>query len=371
VFPPAFFALNRDFPDKELMKDLKHLLISPDQSVREAMSYINSNLQGIVLLVDGARRLLGTVTDGNIRRAILAGTSLDASVGDLLGTDEEYPKPVVARLGTDRSELLALMQKREVRQLPLLDDEDRVVDLLTMDELLPDAILPMTAVVMAGGKGKRMLPLTEHVPKPMLPLGGRPVMEHIIEGLRESGITQVNVTTHYKPEVITDHFGDGRDFGVDIQYITEDQPLGTAGALGLMNSPEHPMLVINGDILTKVDFKAMLTFHQEYEADLTVGVRQYDLQLPYGVIESEGVEIRRVTEKPMVNFFVIAGVYLLDRRAHRLISNGQRLDMTELIEILLSDGQRVVSFPICEYWIDIGRPDDYLQAQADLEEDRT
>jgi dTDP-glucose pyrophosphorylase/CBS domain-containing protein len=352
------------------MKDLGYILISPDKTIRDAMDHINRNLRGIVLVVDEGRRLLGTLTDGNIRRAILAGVSLDVPLSHLLGTDPSYPRPIVAQAGTDRVALLNFMRQHHVRQLPLLDQDERVVDLVSLEDLLPDAILSMTAVVMAGGFGTRLRPLTEDVPKPMLPVGGRPLMEHIIQGLREAGITQVNVATHYKPEVITDHFGDGRDFGVDIRYVTEDRPLGTAGALGLLKTPEQPLLVINGDILTRVDFKAMLTFHQEHEADLTIGVRQYDFKVPYGVVETDGVEVRQVTEKPVLNLFVNAGIYLLAPGAHRLIPNGQRLDMTELIDILLAKGRRVISFPICEYWLDIGRPDDYAQAQADVNDKR-
>ncbi len=348
------------------MKDLTYLLILPDQSVREAMAYINNNLQGIVLVVDDARRLLGTVTDGNIRRAILAGTSLDVAVRNLLGTDPDYPKPIVARSDSDRSELLNLMRKRKIRQLPVLDGEERVVDLVTMDDLLPDTMLPLSAVVMAGGLGTRLRPLTNDLPKPMLPVGGRPLMEHIIEGLRGAGIRQVNVTTNYKSEAITEYFGDGRNFGVDIQYVAEDRPLGTAGALGLMDAPEQPLLVINGDILTKVDFKAMLAFHQENTADLTVGVREYDLKVPYGVVETEGVVVQRIREKPVIKLFVNAGIYLMTPATHQFIPNGEHLDMTELIDILLEKKRRVVSFPICESWMDIGQMEDYKRAQVEL-----
>ncbi|MSS73601.1 MAG: CBS domain-containing protein [Candidatus Latescibacteria bacterium] len=352
------------------MKNIDHILISPDKTIRDAMDSINHNLKGIVLVVDDSRHLLGTITDGNIRRAILAGTPLETPIRKLLGVDPDYPRPVVARAGADRLDILGLMRQHKVRQLPLLDEEDRVVDLATLDDLLPESLSPMMAVVMAGGFGTRLRPLTENLPKPMLPVGGRPLMEHIIEGLREAGITQINVTTHYKSEVITDHFGDGRNFGVDIEYVTEDRPLGTAGALGLLKVPEQPFLVINGDILTRVDFKAMLAFHQEHDAALTVGVRQYDFKVPYGVVEAEGVEVRRITEKPVLNFFVNAGIYLLDPGTHRFIPNGQRLDMTELIDILLANGRRVVSFPICEYWLDVGQPDDYAQAQVDVNDKR-
>lgn len=352
------------------MKTLNDILILPNQSVRDAMACINRNTKGIVLVVDDDRRLLGTITDGNIRRAILAGTSLEAPVRDLLGTDESYPRPIVAQIDAEHSEILALLRRHRIHQLPLLDRDGRVADLITMEDLLPESVLPLTAVVMAGGFGTRLRPLTDDLPKPMLPVGGRPLMEHIIEGLCEAGITQVSVTTHYKSEVIANHFGDGRGFGVNIQYVAEDQPLGTAGALGLLPPPGQPLLVVNGDILTKVDFKAMLAFHRENEAHLTMGVRTYDLKVPYGVVETDGVEVRRITEKPVLNFFVNAGIYLLAPETHCLIPNGQRLDMTDLIDILLANGRRVVSFPISEYWLDIGQLADYEQAQTDLNEKR-
>lgn len=352
------------------MEDLRYILISPELTIRDAMDSINRNLKGIVLVVDGSRHLLGTITDGNIRRAILAGIALETPVGNLLGTDPDYPRPIVARAGTDPIAILDLMRQHGIWQLPLLDEEDRVVDLATLDDLLPETLTPMTAVVMAGGFGTRLRPLTEDLPKPMLPVGGRPLMEHIIDGLREVGITQVNVATHYKSEIITDHFGDGRGFGVNINYVTEDRPLGTAGALGLLKAPEGPLLVVNGDVLTRVDFRAMLAFHQEHEAALTMSVRQYDFKVPYGVVEAEGVDVQRITEKPVFNFFVNAGIYLLAPETLCFIPTGQPMDMTELIDTLISKGRRVVSFPICEYWLDIGRPDDYTQAQADVDNKR-
>ena len=158
--------------------------------------------------------------------------------------------------------------------------------------------MPLQAVVMAGGQGLRLRPLTEDIPKPMLPVGERPLLEHIVGQLRESGIRRVNVTTHYKPEKIKDHFGDGQEFGVEMSYVSEGRPLGTAGALGLMDRPQEPVLVMNGDILTQVDFRSMLAYHQEHAADMTVAVRQYDLEVPYGVVESNGVYVQRLQEKP-------------------------------------------------------------------------
>ena len=225
---------------------------------------------------------------------------------------------------------------------------------------------PLQAVVMAGGFGTRLSPLTDELPKSMLPVGDRPILEIIIEQLRQSGISRVNLATHYKKDIIARHFGDGQAFGVEIQYVEEDQPLGTAGALSLLAASDEPMLVINGDILTHVNFRNMLEFHREHQADMTVAVRHHEYQLPYGVVTTDGLKIKSISEKPMVRHLINAGIYLLHPSVRQYIPSGQRYDMPDLIEKLLEDGRRVVSFPIGEYWIDIGQAEDYQKARADV-----
>ncbi len=351
-----------------MFSHLVALCIPPSGSIREAIACMDRNERGIALVVDNERRLIGTITDGDVRRAMLAGLNLDTPITELLArkANSPYAQPVTAPVGTERGALLRLMQERRVRQVPLLDEEQRVVDHVTLEELLPDEVLPLQAVVMAGGFGTRLHPLTGDVPKPMLPVGSKPLMERIVEHLQALGIRRVSVTTHYKHETIAEHFGDGSRFGVEIQYVNEENPLGTAGALGLMEAPQETLLVINGDILTHLDFRAMFSYHRDYRADLTVGVRQYGLQVPYGVVECEGVSVRRLTEKPLLNFFVNAGIYLLEPAVHSYIPSGQRFDMTDVIQRLLEEGRSVVSFPIREYWLDIGQPSDYEQAQEDV-----
>ncbi len=352
--------------------ELQRFCISPTDSVRQAIRAIDLGGEGIAIVLDGDRRLLGTATDGDIRRAMLAGVSLDAPVSILLDrkTGSAYPKPVTARIGTPREALLTLMRERVLRQIPLLDDAGKVCDLALMSKLLPGQPPPLQAVIMAGGFGTRLRPLTEELPKPMLPVGDRPLMERIVAQLREAGIRQVNVTTHHKREQIIGHFGNGEHFGVEMQYVNEDRPLGTAGALALMPAPESPFLVINGDILTQVDFRAMYAFHQEHKADMTVAVRQYSLQVPYGVIECDGSYVSRLTEKPQLRFFVNAGIYLLEPTVHKYIRSDRHFDMTELIQCLLDDHQCIVSFPVHEYWLDIGQHHDYVQAQEDVQNGR-
>jgi NDP-sugar pyrophosphorylase family protein len=200
----------------------------------------------------------------------------------------------------------------------------------------------------------------------MLPVGDRPLMEYIVSQLRGAGIRHVSIATHYKAEHISGYFGDGRQFGLDIDYLNEKQPLGTAGALSLVPPWRATLLVINGDVLTRLNYRAMLEFHRDNAAMLTVAVRQYDVQVPYGVVETRGVEILGVKEKPVVQFFVNAGIYLLEPGVHASLVANERLDMTDLVTRLIDAGQRVVSFPISEYWIDIGQREDYTRAQDDV-----
>ena len=346
------------------------LLIRPEDSIRQALRCIDNGVRGIVLVTDSEGRLVGTLTDGDFRRALLANHDLDAPVVELLEKKafSPYPAPITAPVGTSPDELISLMATHDVRQVPILDDQRRVVDLVALEDLLPPLSPPaMQAVIMAGGFGTRLMPLTEDVPKPMLPVGGRPLMEHVVEQLRRAGIRHVNVTTFYKPEKIVEHFGDGHAFGVDMHYVNEDRPLGTGGALGLMSPPAETQLVINGDILTQVDFRAMLAFHQENKAELTVAVRRYEMQVQYGVLECDGARVSSLKEKPKVGFLVNAGIYLLEPSVYQLIPAGESFHMTDIIQWLLDAGRPVISFPIREYWIDVGQHGDYAQAQADMQ----
>jgi len=333
------------------------------------MGQIEANGQAIALVLDEDGRLQATVTDGDIRRAILNQTDLDRPILNLF---ENTPPalgrgPVTAPQGTSSEELLRLMSEFGIRHIPIVDSSDRVLEISLLSDLIQNQQLPVTAVVMAGGRGSRLRPLTENLPKPMLPLAGRPVMELIIEQLKKAGIRQVNLTTHFQSKVIHNHFGDGRSFGVDIDYVEEDQPLGTAGSLSLLQESNDPLLVINGDILTKVDFRAMVDFHHEHEAEMTVAVRPHEVQIPYGVVETDGAIITGITEKPTIQNFINAGIYLLNPNVRRLVPEGEKYDMPDLIQRLINEGRCVASFPVHEYWLDIGQLDDYEQAQIDFE----
>jgi dTDP-glucose pyrophosphorylase len=350
--------------------EVTELTVDVDASVRAAMERIDSGRAGIALVVDADRRLLGTITDGDIRRAMLADVALDAPVSTLLdrqrALDEQRPVPLTAPAGTPTPELVALMQRYDVRQIPLVDDGGRVESVALLGELVEVEGPPLRAVVMAGGFGTRLGELTAETPKPMLPVGDRPLLERIIEQLRDAGIAHVNLTTHYRADAIAGHFGDGAEHGISIEYVSEAQPLGTAGALGLIES-DAPILVMNGDILTRVDFRAMHRFHDEHAADMTVAVRPYETRVPYGLVELDESRIVGIEEKPLARGFVNAGIYLVKPEVCRLVTPGEPLDMPQLIERLLAEGRNVVGFPLREYWLDIGRLADYEQALADAE----
>ena len=348
------------------MKKIEPLLIGPKQTLREALKCIDAGAEGIALVVDKKRKLLGTITDGDLRRAMLAGLDMDRETVDSLLRQRAGKRPVTARSGTGPAALMKLMKDFAVRHIPLVDAKGSVIEVALLRELALEEELPLTAVVMAGGFGTRLRPLTEKLPKPMLPVGDRPVMEHVLEQLQKVGISRVSITTHYKPEAIVEHFGDGRRFGIDIDYVNEEEPLGTAGALGLLKPPQGPVLVINGDVLTQVNFRSMFDYHVDNHAEMTVGVRRFELQVPYGVVEMSESNVSRLDEKPTYRFFINAGVYLIEPVVFSLIKSSERLDANDLIERLIAAGKKVVGFPIHEYWLDVGRPDDYRQANEDF-----
>lgn len=338
---------------------LENLCVVAEETLATTVHVVQDGAKQVALVVDRDMKLLGIVTDGDLRRAMLSGVSMSCAIEEVMQTSYTAGTPqMTAR------DLFNLMQKKLIRHLPIIDNAGCVVDLVWLSDLIKQDTLDLSAVVMAGGFGKRLRPLTENLPKPMLPVGDRPVMAHIIDNLRCAGVRDVNVTTHYMPEKIKDYFGNGDGFGVSIDYVSEDRPLGTAGALGLMDVPAQPRLVVNGDILTEIDYRAMLAYHREHQADLTVGVRQYEFQVPYGVVNCDGADIQELCEKPMQKFLVNAGIYIIEPGAHAYIPQNERFDMTELIDALLADQRRVVSFPIMEYWLDIGQHADYQRAQT-------
>jgi dTDP-glucose pyrophosphorylase len=341
---------------------LSSTLIDPAATITEAIQKLDLAGTGALMLADRERRLRGLLTDGDVRRALLRGISFEQPCATIATAN-----PVAVEEGISLSDALGVMNRHDVNHLPVADAQKQLAGLLLRRDLVSGEGLPISAVIMAGGFGTRLQPLTDHTPKPMLPVGDRPLLERTIERLREAGIRNLNVTTHHLADRITSYFGDGHEHGVEIQYVPEERPLGTCGGLKLVDESPGPVLVINGDILTGVNFGELVTFHRRHHADATVCVRKYDVQVPYGVVESDGPWLQTVREKPVVSLFVNAGIYLLEPGLRHYIPEGERFDMTDLINRLVADGRCVVSFPIMEYWLDVGQPADYAQAQLDVQ----
>jgi dTDP-glucose pyrophosphorylase len=343
-------------------------LITKSATIRDLMSLMDRCAMGITLVVDEYKRLEATITDGDVRRAILFGIELDQPVSELLSARRDRGRnahPVTAPVGTTTQELRQLMTEFRIRQIPLLDADERVVDIALDSDSIADSALQLDGFIMAGGYGKRLMPLTETCPKPMLPVNGRPILEHLVSRLRAAGIQHVSISTHYLAETIVEHFHDGKDFGVHIEYVDEDRPMGTAGALAKASLGDIPLLVVNGDILTSIDFRAMLEFHREHSADMTIAVQQYDVRIPYGVISTEGIDAVRIVEKPSFRHFVSAGIYMIQPSVCEMIPRNRAYDMPDLINNLIAEQRRVICFPIREYWLDVGQREEYERASTD------
>jgi dTDP-glucose pyrophosphorylase len=325
------------------------------------MRAIDRGLLGILLVVDTNERLLGTVTDGDIRRAILKGASLDDAIASIMNAAFTAVAPDVTVLG-----VLELMRTRCIRQVPVLDSIGRVVDLHYLPDLVDQAPRPNWAVIMAGGEGRRLRPWTQTTPKPMLPVGDRPLLENLIELLVNHRFHRLFVSINYLGDQIVDHFGDGSRFGCDITYLQESKALGTAGALGLLpERPRDPLLVLNGDLLTDVNLSALMDYHADAGCSGTQCVLEYEVNIPFGVVKCQDGQVVEVEEKPRQTQLINAGIYVLSPSLLDLVPADQYLGMPELLSIARAGAHRVAAFPIRERWTDIGRPDDYIRVRQD------
>lgn len=340
----------------------RDILLRPDDSIHRAIEVIDRGAKRIALVVDRDGRLLGTVTDGDIRRGILRHLSLDAQVTEVMN-----PKPRTLPPNYSREQALQLLGKTQILQVPVVDERGVLVGLETLTDLLKRPRLENPVFLMAGGFGTRLRPLTDTCPKPMLPVGGKPLLEHILEDLIAHGFYRFYISVHYLREQIIDYFQDGSRWGVMIDYVHEDTPLGTAGCLSLLpkGMVQRPIIVVNGDIMTRVNYEALVQDHDRHTPAATVCTRQYDFQVPYGVIEHEGQRILSITEKPVHHFFVSAGIYVLSPQVVHAMEPGVRVDMPDLLKAQIAAGREVRMFPVHEYWLDIGRMNDFELAQQD------
>jgi dTDP-glucose pyrophosphorylase len=342
----------------------KRAILRPSASVRDAIRNLNDVAIQIVLVTDGEGRLAGTLCDGDIRRGLLKGLHLDSPIESVL-----FRSPMVVPSSMSREMVMQLMAANKIHQVPIVDESRRVLGLHLWDEIVAPVARENTMVIMAGGKGTRLRPHTETCPKPMLPVAGKPMLEHILERAKAEGFTRFVLAVHYLGHMIEDYFGDGSKFGVHIDYLHEDKPLGTAGALSLLSPrPELPFVVTNGDVMTDIRYGELLDFHQRHGATATMAVRLHEWQHPFGVVRMDGVDIVGFEEKPVARTHINAGVYALSPQALDCMQVNDVCDMPSLFDRMQSRGTRTVAYPMHEPWLDVGRPDDLKLANQRVEQ---
>lgn len=343
------------------MNRWKDVVVSPETPLKDAIAKIDASRLQVALIVGRDDRLLGILTDGDIRRAILAGRDLQVPVSEVMTS-----KPTAVSAVTPRDEMLALMRRRVFHHLPLVDETSRVVGLATLDELIGVTARPNWVVLMAGGLGTRLLPLTDERPKPLLAVGGKPILETIIETFAEQGFKRIFLSVNYKADMILKHVGDGDRWGVQVEYLRESERLGTGGALSLLpETPTEPIVVMNADLLTRMSFDSLLQFHTIQRAVATMVVREYDFQVPYGVVRLDATHIKAIEEKPVQKFFVNAGIYALSPEALEHVPSNTFFDMPTLFERLIVAGKTTAAYPLRENWLDIGRLEELERAQTE------
>lgn len=348
-----------------MSKNWEKVVLTPEHLVLDALEVINTEALRICLVVDKEQRLLGVVTDGDIRRAILSNVGLTQSIMLVMNSS-----PVTIPPNLPRTQLLETMRTHSVLSLPVIDNAGQLIGLETWEYATQVSAYDNPVFIMAGGFGTRLRPLTDHCPKPMLKVGEKPILEMLLSQFVKAGFKNIYISTHYMPEQITDYFGDGSAWGANIRYVYEETPLGTGGALGLLPSdiPLLPLIMINGDVLTTVDFERLLKFHNKEQPAATMCVREYDYQIPYGVIQGDGHRIIEMKEKPIQRYFVNAGIYVVSPEVFMSVPKQMRIDMPTLLEKHISNQENVLMFPIHEYWLDIGRMDDFHKAQLDIKD---
>ena len=346
-----------------MIKDLSALTVDQNATLLQTIEAINAGAKQIALVVDADAKLLGTVTDGDVRRGLLRGLALDASVLEVMNK-----QPHVASPDEDPQEVMAREFSKSIHQLPVIDEHGKLVGLLTDQDMLVAAEISTPVVLMAGGKGVRLYPLTKDVPKPMLKIGDQPILEIILRKLHAQGFRNIFISVNYLADVIRDHIKDGAWLGLKVTYLEETQPLGTAGALAQMAGQiGEPFIVMNSDLLTNCDLRQVIKFHKKQGAKATLGVREYSFQVPYGVVNIDGNEVESISEKPIHRSMVSAGIYALDPWALELIPKNEFCDMPTLLDSVKAHGEKVVAFPIHESWLDIGRHDDLNEARNNLD----
>lgn len=335
-------------------------LLPGNATIQEAIYNLDQLAIKIVLVVSAAGKLEGTISDGDIRRGLLRGLQMCSPIDTVVHTNPFVVPPDMAR-----ETVIQLMLANKIQQIPVVDDQRHVVGLHLWDQITTPQGRPNMMVIMAGGKGTRLRPHTEHCPKPMLLVSDRPMLEHIIDRAVSQGFNHFMLAIHYLGHMVEDYFGDGTKMNVRIEYIREDTPLGTAGALGLLTQqPQAPFVVTNGDVLTDINYADLLDFHIRQQAAATMAVRTHEWQHPFGVVQTNGLDIVGFDEKPINRTHINAGVYVLAPSALNELRADEHCDMPTLFERLRINGERTVAYPMHEPWLDVGRPDDLSLANA-------
>ncbi|QAT40528.1 nucleotidyltransferase family protein [Clostridium sp. JN-9] len=345
-----------------MKNNINKLFVYEKYSIRQALQCIDTGARGIALLVNKDKTLVGTITDGDIRRAILKGTSLEDSVEKVA-----HFNPVSVNQSMTREEIKDIFIKKAVKDIPIVDDNNRVIDLISINDILLPEGKKNPVIIMAGGLGTRLKNLTKEIPKPMLKVGQDPMLQHIINNFKQYGYNKILLSVNYKSEIIENYFQDGFSYGVKINYIKETKRLGTAGGIKLAREYiDTPFFVINGDIFTNLNVENMMNFHIENNYDITVGTIRHAFQIPYGVIDAEKNNIKQLKEKPVVEYLINGGVYCLKPDIINLIPDNQYFEITDLINICIKNGRKVGSYEIKDYWMDIGKIEDYNKANKDI-----
>ena len=337
-----------------------------DESMEKAIKNLNLQSTRIVLVIDNSKKLLGTITDGDIRRALLENKPMDTPLCDFMN-----PNPTTASENEDMDEILKLMQKNDLLQIPILDSKSKIVGLETLHHLIENEKKNNPVFLMAGGFGKRLAPLTDEMPKPLLKIGSKPILEIIMDKFIDQGFNNFYISTHFLAEKIVDHFGDGSLKGVSIEYIHEKKPMGTAGSLGLLphDKINTPIIMMNGDLLSKVDFTDLLSYHNDKPGEITMCISEYEFQVPYGVINIDKERLKGIDEKPSQKFFINAGIYVVEPSIIQKVNNNEYIDMPTLLDEMIEDGIEINVFPIHEYWLDVGKIDDFNMAKEEITKD--
>ena len=344
-----------------MIKQWQSALLTLPANMQQAIQVMNDSAIKIALVVVESNRLVGVITDGDIRRAILEKKGLETPVEEFMSSS-----PVVARETDYIGKVRHLLEVNKLLHIPIVNEQEQVIGLETFDHLMGAGSLKNPVFLMAGGFGTRLRPLTQNCPKPLLKVGSKPILETIISSFADHGFDNFYISVHYKSDMIKDYFKNGAHFGVNIDYIEENAPLGTAGALSLLPKVDMPVIVMNGDLLTKVDFSELLEHHNRENAAITMCVREYEHQVPYGVIKYQDNAVTNIVEKPTEKYFVNAGIYILSPEVVNALAANESLDMPDLINQYLTSQDRVSMFPIHEYWLDIGRMTDFERAQSDI-----